>query len=192
MKIEKKCVYHFNKFWYRQLHIDIAKMDWINLCKIEKTDLRQIEKTRRLQYLFEKIEGYLSSCKSEDLLHGYECVYEFIITRTYQIDTPENKNKMVMDLLYKEIRSKAKKYNNCMKSDRGTYELEVTRMLNMCEIISRHDKIYYNNVEVSNKIRDSWTQAEDQTRLELIGCICVQYNLPAGDPCWLAAKIGSY
>ena len=28
--------------------------------------------------------------------------------------------------------------------------------------------------------------------LRLIGQICVQYGLPAGDPCWIAANIGSY
>jgi hypothetical protein len=26
----------------------------------------------------------------------------------------------------------------------------------------------------------------------LIGRICVQYRLPAGDPCWMAKMIGSY
>jgi hypothetical protein len=28
--------------------------------------------------------------------------------------------------------------------------------------------------------------------LRLIGQLCVQYGLPAGDPCWIGAKIGSY
>jgi hypothetical protein len=28
--------------------------------------------------------------------------------------------------------------------------------------------------------------------LRLIGAVCVQYNLPAGDPCWLAMKICGY
>jgi len=28
--------------------------------------------------------------------------------------------------------------------------------------------------------------------LRLIGSICVQYNLPAGNPCWMAANIANY
>jgi len=28
--------------------------------------------------------------------------------------------------------------------------------------------------------------------VKLIGRICVQYNLPAGDPCWLAEHIGKF
>ena len=30
------------------------------------------------------------------------------------------------------------------------------------------------------------------SQLQIIGEICVQYNLPAGDPCWMAAMIGTY
>ena len=29
-------------------------------------------------------------------------------------------------------------------------------------------------------------------RANLVGRICVQYNLPAGDPCWMSEKIMSY
>jgi hypothetical protein len=29
-------------------------------------------------------------------------------------------------------------------------------------------------------------------KVRLIGYICVQYNLPAGDPCWLAEYISSF
>ena len=29
-------------------------------------------------------------------------------------------------------------------------------------------------------------------QVQLIGCICVQYNLPAGDPCWMAKHIAEF
>lgn len=35
-------------------------------------------------------------------------------------------------------------------------------------------------------------QVEHLYGLMVIGRICVQYKLPAGDPCWMARMIGSY
>jgi len=55
--------------------------------------------------------------------------------------------------------------------------------------------------ELGNRRRErafrEMTQARRALRfhrenVQLIGRICVQYNLPAGDPCWLAEHIGKF
>ncbi len=40
--------------------------------------------------------------------------------------------------------------------------------------------------------RKYFGRIHDASRKLLIGKICLRNNLPAGDPCWMAAKIGSY
>ena len=53
---------------------------------------------------------------------------------------------------------------------------------------------YYGSLGGSEEEIRKLYRAFDEAKqsIHLIGRICVQYRLPAGDPCWMAKMIGSY
>ena len=153
--------------------------------KVSSTNLCLNEK----QYIIiNQIQQYFSTCKSEYVLHGYTCVYNFMTDR---FDIYSDKYKIIINLFNKELYIKAKKYNNIWISDKTTYDLEVDRMLKMCEIITRNrcNSIY---PVIIDAITNSWNKAEQYKNNILIGYIVVQKELPGGDPCWMGWMISSY
>lgn len=59
------------------------------------------------------------------------------------------------------------------------------------------DEELYNDVPLKEGVKSEGLcrtcEVHDITQsLKVIGEICVQYNLPAGDPCWMAEMIGTY
>jgi len=43
------------------------------------------------------------------------------------------------------------------------------------------------------RVREAYRELEEAKKsIRIIGYICVQYKLPAGDPCWMAKMIGSF
>jgi hypothetical protein len=137
--------------------------------------------------LFLKIEERFTSCKQEDVVYGYTYVYDLIMLRSLPSYGYNKKCDIVMELLYWAINEKAKKYYNLRKE---TFEIEVNRLVQMCEYIHRYNKTINN--QILEYMDYAWLLAEHDARLKLIGTICVQNNLPAGDPPWLAREIGEY
>ncbi len=138
--------------------------------------------------LFDKIQKYFSSCKSEEVKDGYNCIFN-CMTKYFCSSSCQGKSNLIMDLFKKELYIKAKKYNNTLICDKNTYDLEVKRMINMCEYLFR----YYNDIDIcNNEINNAWKRSEQNKINILIGCICVQNNLPGGNPCWMEWMISSY
>jgi len=74
---------------------------------------------------------------------------------------------------------------NVWYAEEDLYELDSEEPRD--ELGNRRRERTFRNIQASrNALRLYYQQ------VQLIGRICFQYNLPAGDPCWLAKYIGSF
>ena len=72
--------------------------------------------------------------------------------------------------------------------------------------LNRQKKWQDDEIEQANRLRWSRMPSREQARyqriaeqkeiilqkINLIAAICVQYNLPSGDPCWMAKNIAGF
>jgi hypothetical protein len=140
--------------------------------------------------LLKKIEERFNSCTQEDVVYGYTYIHDFMMMRSFQDYQYSDKCILIIELLYEYMYQKAEKYNNSMKSDYASYEIDINRLIKMCEVIIRYNKDVTD--EISDRIPLYWSDAEEVARLNLIGYICVKNNLPGGDPCWIGSMIKDY
>jgi hypothetical protein len=125
---------------------------------------------------------------NKSFINGYTYIYQFMVARG-----GESKAETIINLFTKEIYLKAKRYNNIYIVDKETYDKEANQVLRMCEIIQRYHLRLHNIPDhLDNIIKNAWENAERIKQLSMIGCISIQYNLPAGDPCWVSKMIGEY
>jgi hypothetical protein len=125
---------------------------------------------------------------NKSFITGYTHIYQFMISRG-----GESKAEKIIDLFSKEMYLKAKKYNNINIVDKEIYDKEANQMLKMCEFIKRYHLSHrHDNDKLTNIINDSWEKAEKIKPLSMIGYLCIQYELPGGDPCWMGRMIGEY
>ena len=138
----------------------------------------------------EKIQECLRIANKESMIIGYTNVFNLLTKRNGGYTTNIN---LIISMFEKECYAKAKKYNNIYVVDRIKYDKDVNMMLHICEYITRY---YMSNQNKHNFLNDiinnSWDKAEKIKNLSMIGYISVQYNLPAGDPCWMSKMIGSH
>jgi hypothetical protein len=136
--------------------------------------------------LLQQIQECFKTNKS--FVTGYTYIYQFMTERN-----EESNAEKIIDLFSKEVYAKAKKYNNNCTVDKETYDNEANQMMKMCEFIQRYHLSHHNNKDMLTKIvNDSWDKAEKNKSLSMIGYICIQNDLPSGDPCWMAKMIGEY
>jgi hypothetical protein len=139
--------------------------------------------------LIEKIEECFSTCTEEAKLDGRKCVDEFYGPGIY-LDMP-SKDDIIMRSFYIHVYAKAKKYNNPKSSDKKLFDSEVNHIIYMCQ--QYHGFRSYNQyLQIKDNIEYLWRKAGENALFNLIGYICIQNNLPGGDPCWIAPMIGSY
>jgi len=137
----------------------------------------------------EIIQECLSTATKESYIIGYTNVFNLLTKR----NSYTNNINLIISMFEKECYAKAKKYNNICIIDRINYNKEVDIMLKICEYITRYHLSNQGNSKLLNNIIiNSWDKAEKIKNLSMIGHICVQYNLPSGDPCWMAKMIGSH
>ena len=138
--------------------------------------------------VLDKIQKYFSSCKSDEVIDGYTCIFNCLTKNFYNCGI-SNTSNLIMDLFKRELHIKAKKYNNILICDKESYDLEVKRMLKMCVYIFK----YYDDPSKYNQTSsDAWTNATHNRNAYLIACLCIQNDLPAGDPCWMGKHISSF
>jgi hypothetical protein len=138
----------------------------------------------------EKIRECIRNPTKESIIIGYTNVFNLLTERN---GSYTNNINLIINMFEIESYTKAKKYNNIYVIDRIKYDIEVNIMLKICEYITRYYTFNENKPNLLNNIiNNSWNKAEELKSLSMIGCICVQYNLPAVNPCWMANMIGSY
>lgn len=137
----------------------------------------------------ETVQECFRMLTKESYVTGYTNIFNLLTMRS---PCYTNNINSIISIFEKECYAKAKKYNNIHIVDKIKYDNDVNMMIHICEYITRYYLTIHNKPNLLNDIiNNSWNKAEKVKNLSMIGYICVQKNLPSGDPCWIAKMIGS-